>query len=409
METPTTLGHVVEKSRVAANGDYNLSGERYRLGVASVSAWPTVQLATVFGRSETTIDPASLTGQITYVGLENIARDTGELTGSTTTSHPAEIRSLKGVFEPGDILYGKLRPNLNKVWLADRPGVCSTDILILRPDLSRAVAALYAYLLRTQCFNGAVMSQIKGAQLPRVGWSAFGALEIPLPPLDVQRAIVAEIEGYQKVIDGARAVVENYRPHIDVDPAWPMVALGEVCRIERGASPRPIHEFMTAAADGINWVKIGDAEIGAKYIDSTRERVTPAGAARSRAVAPGDLVLSNSMSFGRPYIMRIHGCIHDGWLALRQIADNCSSEYLQVVLGAPTTVEQFQRAATGGVVNNLNSELVRRVQVPLPPLATQQLIVAEIEAEQALVAATRELIVRFEKKIEGVLARVWGE
>ena len=159
----------------------------------------------------------------------------------------------------------------------------------------------------------------------------------------------------------------------------------------------------------MNWIKIGDAEVGGKFITQTNERITPEGAAKSRRVKPGDFILSNSMSFGRPYIMAIEGCIHDGWLLLRDFAKELDSDFLYSILGSSVVLEQFERAATGGVVNNLNSELVRNVRIPLPPLATQQAIVAEIEAEQALVAANRELIERFEKKTQATLARVWGE
>jgi restriction endonuclease S subunit len=188
-----------------------------------------------------------------------------------------------------------------------------------------------------------------------------------------------------------------------------MVAIGDLCTIERGASPRPIHKFITDSPDGVNWIKIGDAEVGGKYITKTKQRITPAGAAKSRCVKPGDFVLSNSMSFGRPYIMATDGCIHDGWLLLRDHSDRVDKDFLYHVLGSAIVFAQFVRAATGGVVNNLNSEIVRGVKIPLPPPATQQAIVAEIEAEQDLVVANRELIARFEKKIQATLARVWGE
>ena len=242
-----------------------------------------------------------------------------------------------------------------------------------------------------------------------MGWQSFADLEIPLPPLEVQKEIVTEIEGYQRVIDGARMVVHNYSPHIAVDPEWPLVAIGELCTVERGASPRPIREFTTDANNGVNWIKIGDAEIGSKYITATKERITPEGAAKSRRVRPGDFILSNSMSFGRPYILAVEGCIHDGWLLLRDHAERIDRDYLHDILSSKSVVAQFELAATGGVVNNLNSKIVRSVRIPLPPLETQQAIVAEIEAERVLVDANRKLIERMERKIAAAIARVWAE
>ena len=225
----------------------------------------------------------------------------------------------------------------------------------------------------------------------------------------MQQEIVAEIEGYQRVIDGARAVVENYRPQIAIAPDWPLVELGEVCVVERGASPRPIRKFTTESPDGVNWIKIGDAEIGSKFITKTKERITRDGASRSRWVKPGDFILSNSMSFGRPYIMAIEGCIHDGWLLLREQSDQINQDFLYHILGSKHVYTQFQRAATGGVVNNLNSKIVRGVKIPMPPVDVQKNVVAETEAERTLVEANRELIERFEQKIGAAVARVWGE
>jgi type I restriction enzyme M protein len=173
---------------------------------------------------------------------------------------------------------------------------------------------------------------------------------------------------------------------------WPLVQIGELCVVERGASPRPIHDFMTDAPDGVNWIKIGDAEVGAKYITSTKERVTPEGAAKSRRVKPGDFILSNSMSFGRPYVMAIDGYIHDGWLLLRDQSDRLDQDFLYNILGSKPVVAQFERSATGGVVNNLNSEIVRGVQIPLPPLEVQKEIVAEIEGYQKVINGARAVL-----------------
>ena len=178
----------------------------------------------------------------------------------------------------------------------------------------------------------------------------------------------------------------------NVNLAWPLVPIGELCVIERGASPRPIHDFITNAHDGVNWIKIGDARIGSKYITETKERITPVGAEKSRHVKPGDFILSNSMSFGRPYVMATSGCIHDGWLLLRDHSKRLDQNFLYHILGSMPVVAQFKQAATGGVVNNLNSEIVRRVKIPLPPLDVQQEIVAEIECYQKIIDGARAVL-----------------
>ena len=193
-EYQSAWGSIVAKGIIAADGEFNLSGERYSVAEVAQSQWPLVKVSDVFERSTKTVMPSDMEGPVTYVGLENISQDTGYLIGNTVTENPAAIKSLKNELGPGDILYGKLRPNLNKVWMSDRSGICSTDIYVIRPKQDNITTELYAYIFRSRRFNDAVVSQVKGAQLPRVGWDAIERLEIPLPPLEVQREIVAEIE-----------------------------------------------------------------------------------------------------------------------------------------------------------------------------------------------------------------------
>jgi type I restriction enzyme M protein len=186
---------------------------------------------------------------------------------------------------------------------------------------------------------------------------------------------------------------ERYRDVVtNVGLKWPLVSISELCVVERGASPRPIRDFITDAPEGVNWIKIGDAEVGSKYITTTKERVTPDGAAKSRRVKPGDFILSNSMSFGRPYIMATEGCIHDGWLLLRDQSKHLNQDFLYNILGSKLVFAQFERAATGGVVNNLNSKIVREVEIPLPPLEVQKEIVAEIEGYQKVIDGARAVL-----------------
>ncbi len=161
--------------------------------------------------------------------------------------------------------------------------------------------------------------------------------------------------------------------------------MGEVATIARGASPRPIHAFLTNSEDGVPWIKIGDAAASGKYITQTEERVTPAGAEKSRLVRPGDFVLSNSMSFGRPYIAKIEGCIHDGWLAISDFGVSFIPDFLYHLLRSAPIQTEFARRAGAGTVQNLNAEIVKSVRVPIPPLAEQRRIVAILDKFDALV------------------------
>lgn len=192
---------------------------------------------------------------------------------------------------------------------------------------------------------------------------------------------------------------ERYKTIEALSSDYPFVPIGELCVVERGASPRPIKKYVTNDAGGVNWIKIGDAQIGSKYITETKEKITSEGAKKSRAVKAGDFILSNSMSFGRPYVMATDGCIHDGWLLLRDTSEQLDRDYLYHVLGSDAVYAQFQRMATGGVVNNLNSAIVRGVQIPLPPLEVQKAIVAEIEGYQKVIDGARAVLENYRPHI----------
>lgn len=171
----------------------------------------------------------------------------------------------------------------------------------------------------------------------------------------------------------------------EVPDSWEGCKLGTVNEIARGGSPRPIKDYLTNDASGINWIKIGDTTKDGKYIDSVKERIRPEGVKKSRMVHKGDFLLTNSMSFGRPYILNVDGCIHDGWLVISPIGEAYMSDFLYYLLSSSFAFEQFTNVASGGVVTNLNSDKVADTKFPLPPLAEQKRIVVEIERWFALI------------------------
>ena len=157
---------------------------------------------------------------------------------------------------------------------------------------------------------------------------------------------------------------------------WEYKKIGDVCIVERGGSPRPIDQYITDADDGINWIKIGDTG-ESMYITTTAQKIRPEGMKKSRYVKPGDFLLSNSMSFGRPYILKIDGCIHDGWLVLRDKNEIFDKRFLYYYLSSKSTYQKFKAMVVGGVVNNLNSEMVRKVDVPVP-VRNEQVQIADL-------------------------------
>lgn len=155
---------------------------------------------------------------------------------------------------------------------------------------------------------------------------------------------------------------------------WDMKYFKKLVVLERGGSPRPIDDYITTDDNGLNWVKIGDAPANGSYITHTAEKIKPEGLSKTRQVFPGDLILSNSMSFGKPYIMGIPGCIHDGWLLIRDEKHHFDLKYLCVLLGIPAMLRQYRALAAGSTVSNLNKELVGNTHVYIPDIVEQKKI-----------------------------------
>ena len=186
-------------------------------------------------------------------------------------------------------------------------------------------------------------------------------------------------EGKLKKKDLIETPISKDEFPFEIPESWEWCKLGYVAEIARGGSPRPIKEYLTDESNGLNWIKIGDTEKGGKFINSCKEKIKPEGLKKTRMVHPGDFLLTNSMSFGRPYITNIKGCIHDGWLMISPYAGAFDQLYLYYLLSSVFAFKQFSDKVAGAVVQNLNSDKVAASCIPLPPLAEQHRIVAKIE------------------------------
>jgi type I restriction enzyme S subunit len=178
----------------------------------------------------------------------------------------------------------------------------------------------------------------------------------------------------------------------EIPESWKWVRIGNIISIARGASPRPIKAFITEDTNGINWIKIGDTTEGDKYINSSKEKITQEGSLKSRVVHSGDFLLTNSMSFGHPYILNIDGCVHDGWLILSDYSSCYDKLFLYYLLSSSFAYIQFSEAASGTTVKNLNSDKVSSSIFPLPPLAEQKRIVDKLMSFLAVIDKAEELI-----------------
>ena len=290
-------------------------------------------------------------------------------------------------------------------WLGDYDVAVGGHAAIFKHGLN---PAFVAYYFRGPYFNTAKKVYAHGSKVVEIRPADIATINISYPSLSEQEKIVAELDCLSGIIEKKKQQLkeldnlaqsifyEMFGDPVENDKGWEVKKIGEVCIVERGGSPRPINAFITDDENGVNWIKIGDATEGSRFITSTKEKIIPEGVRKSRMVYKGDFILSNSMSFGRPYIMGIDGCIHDGWLVLRDKDNVFDKTYLYYYLGSSHVYQEFKRLAVGGVVNNLNSELVRGVRVAIPSFSVQQDFASKIES----IEKQKELIAQSIKETE---------
>ena len=319
---------------------------------------------------------------------------------------------------------------IGKTGLTTVEGTCNQQINAIIPT-SAILAKFLFYVCVSDYMQHEIKANASATTLPILNKGNFSKIAITIPPLQEQSRIVKSIEHWLSLVDCIEGNKENLQRTIreakskvldlaihgklvpqdpndepacellkrinpnaeitsdnghyqknkqfEIPSTWVLCKLGAVNEIARGGSPRPIKDYLTNDANGINWIKIGDTTKDGKYINSVKEKIRPEGVKKSRLVHKGDFLLTNSMSYGRPYILNVDGCIHDGWLVISPIGKAYTSDFLYYLLSSSFAYEQFTNVASGGVVTNLNSDKVADTIFPLPPYTEQERIVAKIE------------------------------
>ena len=405
-----TLGVVVKKERLAAGGEYNLSGERYREVMVSTSSHPLVPVGDFYRKQVKSLDPR-LSPEDTFELWSVPAFDKRK----PEILKGAEIGSQKKIVHPTDVLLSRIIPHIRRAWVVkeSRDKYCqlaSTEWIISSSD--KIVPEFLQRIITSDSFHCQFMQTITGVggSLSRANPKTVANIQIPLPPLEVQQEIVSEIESYQKVINGARAVVENYRPRIVVDPEWPMVALEDVCYFKRGPFGGSLKKE-TFVQDGYAVYEqshaISQDFSSFRYFINADKYLEM----KNFAVRPKDIIMSCSGTMGRTAIVPDNappGIINQALLRLH-VTDQILTPFLKLWMDNPKFQQSIENVTFGAAIRNVASvKTLKALRVPLPPLATQQAIVAEIESEQEHVNANVELICRFEGKIRAAVERVWG-
>ncbi|MHB1357239.1 MAG: N-6 DNA methylase, partial [Anaerolineae bacterium] len=416
-EDDATRTLLVPKSKLAEQ-DYALTGERYRMNGRVQGKWPIVAMGDVCtdkpqygsGASKKEYD-----GRIRYIRITDI-NDDGAIKYTGKVS-PSEYDERYLLF-PDDFLIARSgsigRPYLHR----DTNDKCIYAGYLIRFPLDKSIVnpAYIFHLTKSDRYTSWIESMRKAGTISNINAQEYSSFTFPLPPLEVQREIVAEVESYQRVIDGARQVVESYKPHIAVDPAWPLVKLGEapfeIIDGDRGVNYPKKEDFTVhgycaflntknVRPDGFNFDEI-------EFITKEKDESLRKGKLRR-----GDVILTTRGTIGNTgyydnSVLFNNIRINSGMLIFRPDENRLYGSYLFLFFQSQNFIDQRNAIVSGAAQPQLPIRSLIEARLPLPPLSEQQRIVAEIEREQSLVSASCELVALMEAKIKACIARVWA-
>ncbi|MEQ9297619.1 MAG: restriction endonuclease subunit S [Cyclobacteriaceae bacterium] len=334
-----------------------------------------------------------------YLRITDISDEGSYLKNGKVSVKHSDSNNFK--LEEGDLVFARTGASVGKTYLYDSKDgelVYAGFLIKVSPDPEKLNTKLLFAFTRTQPYwNWVKVMSMRSGQ-PGINGNEYGSLKIPLPPTTEEQQAIATalsdvdtlISNLDKLIAKKKAIKQGAMQRLLKSPTlggqrlpgfegeWVEKRVSQIMNVSRGGSPRPIQAFMTHSQNGINWIKIGDTEKNGKYITSSQERIIPEGEMFSRKVNIGDFLLSNSMSFGRPYILKIDGCVHDGWLVLQNYQTSLDTEFLYYLLTSNVVYQQYMSKAAGSGVLNLNKELVKTIDLVFPKTLDEQQAIAKV-------------------------------
>lgn len=396
---------VIAKKTDIAEQVYILVGERYVQAEITSGIWPKARLSEVCSFDRQMTDNQS----DPYIGMEDVESETGIISETVLKGENSVGSSTAYRFSDKHILYGRLRPYLNKIALPSFSGRCSTELIPIRPN-DLVLREYLAFILRSEKSVSYAMNTYIGARMPRTDLRAFSDFELPLPPLTVQEEIVAEIESYQRIIDGARQVVENYKPTIKIDPAWANVKLGDLClEMRNGANVE-----QTDSAGKYRVTRIQTISDGT--VDLEKTKWTNDEPNEGYFMQAGDILLSHINSYEQlaktaifPDVEErvVHGI---NLIRCRLNQERILPEYAIIYMKSVKFISDARKFAQRAVNQaSIKTSDLRQLNIPTPSIEKQAEIVEKISEEMSIVEQNKRLIEIFQQKIKDKIAEVWGE
>ncbi len=324
---------------------------------------------------------------------------------------------------PQDILISK-DGTIGKVaylGMIPKAGTLNSGIFVIRANDRKIDQVFLSKIFMSFYFEEFLNRLVAGSTINHLYQKDFVKFCFPLPNSEEQVAIAAALSDVDSLISALTKKIEKKKairqglmqqlltgkkrlPGFCGD--WVKKKVSSVSDILRGGSPRPIENYIVKSG-GVNWIKIGDVDSSAKYIFRTNEQIIESGIQYSRFVHSGDLLLSNSMSFGRPYILKTEGCIHDGWLVIQNYDKYFDKEFLYYLLGSDEVLKQYKSLAAGSSVLNLNKDIVGKVVLYFPPSISEQTAIANILSDcDSEIAALEEKRDKYKEIKQGMMQQL---
>ena len=401
------FAHVVKKEKIAESGDYNLTGDRYKRATVYNGKWDFVELGEVCkdrGEYGSGAKKIIYDGNVRYVRITDIDNE-GNLKATDIVS-PSIIEE-KYFLQKGDLLFARSgsvgRCYLHK--LETGKYQFAGYLIRFKTDRNKILPNFIFYLTKSEHYWNWIKNQSKTGTLTNINAKQFSSFKIPLLPLEIQEQIVAELGSYQKIIDGAKQVVENYKPTFKIDPEWEMVEIGEICRLINGRAFKP-QDWEKKSQTGLPIIRIQNLNNPSAEFNYYSGKVKD-----DLIIQNGDLLFSWSGSRGTsfgPHIWNKGKAILNQHIYKVKHSKRFLRFFLFLIL--KNAVSEVEENLHGGVgLVHITKGNLEKIKIPLPPIEIQQKIVAQIEDEQKIIDANKELITIFENKIKDKIANVWGE
>ncbi len=396
-----SIATLVEKEIVLGNKDVVLSAERYFEKAISQTEFDLVKLADV---CKVINGRAYKQDELLDKGKYLVLRVGNFFTNKSWYYSDLELPEDK-YCDNGDLLYAWSASFGPKMWDGGKV-IYHYHIWKMIPD-ETDILKKYLYLVLEKETERMKAENTNGSTMLHLTKEGIEQLEIPLPPLEIQQQIVAEIEGYQKIIDGAKQIVNNYKPTIIINPDWEMVTLDELCDFidYRGKTPTKTESgvrLITAKNVRKGYIGIEPQEfIGLDDYDNVMTRGIP---------QKGDVLFTTEAPLGNVALLDLDERISlaQRIILLRPKHKSLLGRFLVQALLDSNTQRRIENYASGTTVLGIKQSSLRELEIPVPPIEQQELIVKAIEEEKHLVNANKRLIEIFELKIKTKIGEVWG-